>query len=303
MGIYNVAAYITGYKDRAAVDLCLQGIYRQTHPIKSVYLLDNSPEALSVSRDRISTYWHQPENVGIGEGLKRAIAQALSEDCDFLWTFDQDSIPRPDCLETLLKTYQQLVSQRRPIGIVAPTPIDCLTGEIVMGAVFKRDRFLGCEPSVAGDFYECDAPITSGSLLYLAAARAVGSPRVDLFIDGIDLEYGMRLRQHGYFNIIASAAILDHHFGNPLQIKLFGIENTVLQYSALRHFYICRNHTYLETRYARGLFRLTGSLRRIKYALYEIVKICLYNRENWQNKVRSCLLGTYLGFRGKLGKM
>ena len=300
---YKVGAYITAYLDNVALNKCLQRIIQQSYQVEAIFIVDNSPTPIIQRQDNLVFVNHQPSNVGVGKGLEMAVNWSLQEGYDFLWTFEQDSFPKKDCLEILLKIYQKLSNDEYKIGIIAPTPIDIRNNRIIQGATFKEDTFLGCTPKSQEYPYECDAPITSGSLISLTAAKTISPPRSDLFIDGIDIDYGMRLRQKGFHNLIVPQAIMYHSFGNPRQVKFLQRELTIHNYSALRHYYICRNHTYLETRYAQGWYRLTSSLRRIKYAVYTIVKIIFYENESQSNKIWACLLGTYHGFIGKLGKL
>lgn len=110
----------------------------------------------------------------------------------------------------------------------------------------------------------------------------------------------MRLRQKGFHNLIIPSAILHHQFGVPSQVKFLNKERIIQKYSALRHYYICRNHTYLETRYAQGWYHLTSGLRRLKYMCATILFILLYDHEQKRLKIWACLLGTFYGLNGKL---
>jgi len=95
---------------------------------------------------------------------------------------------------------------------------------------------------------------------------------------------------------------MHHDFGNPIQVKFGNKYRYIQQYSALRHYYICRNHTYLEIRYAQGFYRFTSFIRRIKYLLSSLFWIVIYGHESKYIKIWACLLGTYHGLQGKLGK-
>ncbi|MBD2683015.1 MULTISPECIES: glycosyltransferase family 2 protein [Nostoc] len=301
----KVAAYITVYKDKQAARNCLQAIKSQSIPIDKIFVVDNSEQEL-LKRDNNPSVLihHYPENVGIGQGLVLALEWAIKEGYDFLWTFDQDSLPTKNCLEILLNYYNKLsLEDDNKIGIIAPTPIDQKTEKVIQGATFVKDHFIGYIHNHNVDFYDCDSPITSGSLISITAAKIVGFPRSELFIDGIDLDYGLRFRQQGFRNLIITKASMYHNFGNPVKVKFFQKEIIVHKYSGLRYYYINRNHTYLETRYAQGLYRLTSCARRIKYLLRSIVIILLYDPEEKSLKIWACLLGIFHGFQGKLGKV
>ncbi len=298
----RVAAYITAYKDYAAVNQCIQAISQQTYKVNAVFVLDNSPVSLLDNADSSIIVSHHPSNIGIGEGLRIAIEWAISQGYDFLWTFDQDSVPTPNCLDTLVDTYEKLSCDNYKIGIIAPTAIDKRTHEIVEGAVYKCDRFVACKHNSEVHFYECDAPITSGSLISLSVAQTISPPRGDLFIDGIDFDYGLRFRQKGFKNLIVPSAIMYHNFGQPIKVKFLSKEIFVQKYSALRHYYICRNHTYLSIRYAKGWYKLTSCLRRFKFLIRTLAFIFMYDSEERVIKIWACLLGTFYGLKGKLDK-
>ncbi|PSB34653.1 glycosyltransferase family 2 protein [Stenomitos frigidus] len=303
---YNVAAYITAYEDASALNDCLTAIRSQFYPIKQIIIVDNSTRSLERSEanradDRLLT-WHHPENIGIAGGMTLAIQWAVQHEYDFLWTFDQDSAPAPDCLERLLQAYAELATEDYAIGMMAPTAIDARTGQTVKPSRFLGDRFRGFLPDNAISPYECDAPITSGALVWLQTVDRVEPPDIGLFIDGIDLEYGLRLRQAGFHNLVVPGANMYHRFGEPFQVELFGKKKVFQLYSPLRYYYICRNHTYLELRHSNGSYRLTCCLRRMKFLLLTLLKILAFDSDAKPQKAIACIIGTYHGFLGKLGK-
>ncbi|MGB5967998.1 MAG: glycosyltransferase family 2 protein [Spirulinaceae cyanobacterium] len=299
---YRVAAYITAYKDEQAVKKCLQGIKQQSHPVEKVFILDNSPAPIVSPQNNYLLIKHCPNNLGIGAGLSMALAWAIEAEYDFLWSFDQDSYPTQNCLEILLISYQELVLANYSIGIIAATPIDTRSKQTIGGAMYNGETFIENKPNGKIEPYQCDAPITSGSLVSLSAAQTIAPPKAELFIDGIDFDYGMRLKQKEFDNFIVPKAIMHHNFGNPVQVIFLGKKKTIHQYSALRRYYICRNHTYLETRYAQGWHRIISTLERLKFMLKQIIAILIYDPEQTLTKVWACLIGTYDGLIGKLGK-
>ncbi len=299
--MYKILAYITVYQDHKSADICIKAIKDQTFPIDQIFVIDNSPVIINLNQNSmIKSY---PENIGIGAGIKEALEWAIKENYDFVWTFDQDSLPTHNCLEILLNTYEKLNKEDYQIGIIAPIAIDKRNNNIAQSVNFDQDHFMGINSHNIKLPYECDAPITSGSLISSNAAKIIDPPRSDLFIDGIDLDYGYRLKEKGFHNIIVPDAIMYHNFGNPQTVKLFNQELIFQQYSPLRHYYICRNHTYLETRFAQNFYKLTSTLKRLKYMIYTIIKIVLYDQEQTLIKIYACLLGTFHGFIGKLGKI
>ncbi|NJN91805.1 MAG: hypothetical protein HC878_16525 [Leptolyngbyaceae cyanobacterium SL_5_14] len=128
-------------------------------------------------------------------GLNWSLSWAYENDYDFLWLFDQDSSPHQDCLAKLLDTYTKCFRKGDKVSIVSCTPVDVRTGHVTAPALFLRDQFVGMKVSDHIEPYECDAPITSGSLLNVNLVAHIPPSDPKLFIDGIDLEYGLRLKK------------------------------------------------------------------------------------------------------------
>lgn len=303
---YKIAAFITAYEDEIALNECITALRSQSYHIKQILIVDNSLQPLHLAEphrtdDRI-VIWHHPENIGIAGGMALAIQWAVQHGYDFLWTFDQDSAPVPDCLERLLKAYDKFATDDYAIGMMAPTAIDARTGQTVKPSLFLGDRFRGFLPMNPTVPYECDAPITSGALVRLKTVDRVQPPDIGLFIDGIDLDYGLRLRQAGFHNLVVPGAAMYHRFGVPFQVELLGKKKAFQLYSPLRYYYICRNHTYLELRHSQGWYRFTCCLRRMKFLLLTVLKILAFDTGSKWQKTTACVSGTYHGFLGKLGK-
>lgn len=305
--INTVAAYITAYEDEIALNECVAALRSQTYPIQHILIVDNSPRSLELSdanqADPCIEIWHYPENIGIAGGMSLAIEWSVQYKYDFLWTFDQDSAPASDCLENLLQAYSELATEDYAIGMMAPTAIDARTRQIVKPSLFLGDRFRGFLPDNPTAPYECDAPITSGALVWLKTVDRVEPPDTGLFIDGIDLDYGLRLRQAGFHNLVVPGATMYHRFGVPFQVELLGKKKAFQLYAPLRYYYICRNHTYLELQHSKGWYRFTCSLRRMKFLAMTLLKIVAFDSGSKHQKAIACIIGTYHGFAGKLGKI
>ena len=306
--MYRVAAYITAYEDIDAVKRCVNAIQKQSYPIEKIYIIDNSYNLLNERIDNQTNLIieHHPENIGIAQGLNISISWAISNNYDFLWTFDQDSEPVSNALNSLIKTYEKLKDRNLNPGIIACLPIDRATGCILNGLKFNQYKFSEITPDLQfNDYYECDIAITSGSLVILEAAKNVFSINEDLFIDAVDWDFCLKLKKCGYTIYIDKNSILNHQYGNSYKIKtpFYNRELTISNYSPLRYYYICRNHTFIETRYALINEQLTLSvIHRILILIKKIIKIILYDKNNRVLKIFACLRGTYDGFTGKLGK-
>ena len=136
----------------------------------------------------------------------------------------------------------------------------------------------------------------------LASAQAIAPPNGQFFIDGVDIDYGVRLHQAGYSNYIVTTAILRHNFGSPQVITWLGQRKTLQNYAALRHYYTCRNHTYLDIKYAKGFWKIAAILFRFKYLAATAFWLIFFLPDRFYLKLWACFKGTYDGFCSRLGK-
>jgi rhamnosyltransferase len=310
----RIIAYITAYQDLEAIKKCINCLQAQTYPIEKILIIDNSPEKLeSLYKEQENIIvQHHPSNIGISGGLTIALQWSIDNQYDFLWTFDQDSEPSSDTLEKLLFWYQKLDSAKNSIGMIAPLSIDIQSQQELEGAIWGKYNFVPASVYKNRDlrgfyqkeFYECDIVITSGSLVNLKVARNVELPDRGLFIDSVDWDYCMKFRKENYRIIVTTQAIMYHNFGNYVKDHLIGNNQIpIYSYSALRYFYTCRNHTFIESRLAIKDKKLAYSIIfRVKSLIKKIIKIILYENEEKSLKIWACIKGTFDGFIGRLGK-
>lgn len=111
MNRYKIAGYITAFKDTDALKNCIEAIKKQSYPVEIIYIIDNSPQPIINKNNREIVTYHEPSNLGVAGGLARILEKALRENYDFLWTFDQDSIPDSKALEYLISFYQKKIKK------------------------------------------------------------------------------------------------------------------------------------------------------------------------------------------------
>lgn len=305
--MYKIAAYLTVYQDLGSAQSCINALKQQTYLIESIYIIDNSPKSLIVTdySQKIIVDYHT-ENIGI------ATKWAIEKNYDFLWTFDQDSEPASDALEKLIENYDKLKQQDTKIGIITPLVIDFQSDRELEGAIFYKYKFLPVSSFENNnprkfyqkEFYQCDIVITSGSLVNLKAAKNVEFPNEGLFIDAVYWDYCMNFINKNYQIVVVTIAFLKHNFGNFKKNQNIGINKIpIYTYSALRYYYICRNHTFIESYLSKktNYFHMT-ILYKLHSLAKKIYKILIYETEYKLLKIWACIRGTCDGFMGNLGK-
>ena len=310
--MYKVAAYITAYEDKEALLQTITAIQKQSHLISEIFIVDNSKKSIvETQKSQNIIVESHPENVGVDGGLIIALKWAMAKKYDFLWLFDQDSQPAVNCLEILLTKYQQLSRQDYNIGIISPQIIDINTSQELPGYVFQDYKFVPKDEHVqAKDYYTCNGVITSGSLVNLDAAKNVPLPKGDLFLDAVDYAYCMNFISQGYEVVLVKNVTMQHRLGNYSQVKdrFYQIKNQLnnqvftFTCSPSRYYYACRNHTYFETRNSNKQMLHFCLFYRLKCLIDMITRIIRYEPDSVLIKLWACILGTFDGFRGRLGK-
>ena len=310
--MYKVAAYITAYEDKEALAQTITAIQKQSHLISEIFIVDNSQKSIvETQKSQNIIVESHPENVGVDGGLIIALKWAMAKKYDFLWLFDQDSQPAVDCLEILLTKYQQLSRQDYNIGIISPQIIDINTSQELPGYVFQDYKFVPKYEHVQSkDYYTCNGVITSGSLVNLDAAKNVPLPKGDLFLDAVDYAYCMNFISQGYEVVLVKNVTMQHRLGNYSQVKdrFYQIKNQLnnqvftFTCSPSRYYYACRNHTYFETRNSNKQMLHFCLFYRLKCLIDMITRIIRYEPDSVLIKLWACILGTFDGFRGRLGK-
>lgn len=157
-------------------------------------------------------------NRGLGAAYNALLARAEAAGDAHLFLLDQDSLPAADTIPRLARARAALEAVGERPAVIGPQPLDPAGAPMKIAA--GAARTLGGEPVRPTAFL-----ISSGSLVAVAAAAAVGPFRADFFIDAIDLEWCMRARARGFSVWIADGVRMDHVLGQgvirlPLGLRM-----------------------------------------------------------------------------------
>jgi rhamnosyltransferase len=229
-----------------------------------------------------------PENLGVATALNQAARRAHSLGCEWLLSFDQDSRPAPEFLVQLMQAYRT-VSQPEKLGMIGSNFLLEGTGQ----------PFYACDPA-NGMTAEQASLITSGSLVSLRAFSQVGPFRDELFIDGVDSEFCLRLRREGFKVVASCAPAMRHSLGELRMHRLLWKRPLITHHSALRRYYMTRNAIVIAREYGRSerqWVRLS-----LKAVAFSFVGAILFERQKLK-KLVATLLGVVDALRGRMGRM
>ena len=206
-----------------------------------------------------------PSNLGIAAALNQLCHKAQALGCEWIVTLDQDSVIQPGMLEA----FSHHTSQR-DLAIICPR---------------IEDRRLGRQhtQSTSGTEHVTHA-ITAGNMVRLKAWKAVGGFTESLFIDGVDFDFCLKLREGGWQILRDNSVCLVQEMGHGRRIALpFHHQMSVLNHSPQRLYYIVRNYLWIGRQHHQ---RLHWSLEVAK----RLFIVLCFEKQKWQ-KLRAMLKG------------
>jgi rhamnosyltransferase len=283
----SVCAVIVTYHPTATMIENLSKVFAQ---VQGMVAVDNGSEAEELNRLRAASQMlgfhliENRENLGIAEALNRGVLWAKNQGFPWIILFDQDSKITDGFMEKMFATWQTHPSRER-VGAIHPSYVNPVSG--IEPFVFRA--------SDGGPV----TSMTSGSLMPTWIFDKIGYFSSEYFIDLVDTDYGLRIRQAGYLNVDSREAKLIHFTGNPKKFTFLGFTCEPTNHSPVRRYYFSRNRIVVFKKYFRLFPRY---IFHIMYtSLRETVK-CFLTEQDRGHKFRNLLLGTWDGLIGRMGK-
>jgi rhamnosyltransferase len=278
----------------------LRGVSRQVDFIVAV---DNSPHDLEDQHGLFESYGSKVSytslgvNVGIAAAQNIGIRKAKAVGATHILFLDQDSAVSEGMVSVLIQSELRLVNSGIKVAAVGPVFVDEKQRKRLPAI---RHRFLFVQRiDIAEDQREpvpVDYLISSGSLIRTSVLEEVGPMMQELFIDWVDIEWGLRARSKRYQSFMIPTALMLHSIGDAA-VTLFG--RGVNLHNDVRNYYIVRNATFLLRSPAMGWsWRIVTTLKIPLYLIFY----------SWcsQDKLKSfrLLLRAFSdGIRGAVGQL
>jgi rhamnosyltransferase len=239
------------------------------------------------SSRNIEVIWNS-ENRGLASALNAGILRVLALG-KYRWvaTFDEDSRVSPGYVENMLQAYNACPYRER-VALVGPrytSSVDTLSG-----------RSLGHHSSSL--FREVKTTMTSGNLVDSQIFLACGMFDESFFIDYLDHEFCLRLRNRGFKIIEAADAPLAHRLGSPAIHQVLKKTCIVTNHAPVRRYYITRNRLRVYRKYALSE---TAWVIQDAYAWSkELLKLLLFEQKRIE-KLTNMAKGAWDAMRGQAG--
>jgi rhamnosyltransferase len=283
----SVAACMVSFNPGPEVRLALCSILPQ---VSTVFVIDNASDRESglalteLCAELGVALIANKDNIGVAGAFNQAASMAISRGYEWMLLMDQDSVAPVGLVQRLMCGANRWGGTRLP-AVLCPlsTRSDPSEHESVI-------------PDAGMAVESCN---NAGSIIRLAAWKAVGGYDEDFFVDYVDHDFCFRCRQHGWDVIQICGAVMVHSPGSPIRHWLLWKRPLTSNHSALRRYYIARNRILFYRKYWH--FDTRWVLCDGCNALKEVVLIVLFETSR-REKLNAIGVGVVDGCRGITGK-
>ena len=246
-----------------------------------LYIIDNSENRNIVKqKSNKIKYIFNDCNIGVAKALNDAAKLAIKEGYNWLLTMDQDTSMNEDCFRKYEYVFKNMDTEK--IGIITP---------------WHKTKLDTIKPSE--EYTYPNQVMTSANLVNLKILSKLNYFDEDLFIDGIDIEYGLRLNKNGYKILQCNDINVDHNLGNIEYHKFFNKTFMCTNHNYLRQYYMARNYRYIRDKYIDYDKEFCEILVKIKSNIF---KIFMYEKDSYR-KIKYMFKGIKDYKRGIKGKI
>lgn len=267
-----VAIIVTFHPDREAL---LQLLDQLLNQVEYTVIVDNGSDpdlaaALAVRQRPQERFLPLFDNTGIAHAQNMGIHEARGLGAEAIVLFDQDSRPALDMVSSLLAGLTRLQQEGQRIAAIGPRYLDERQKNPPPFLQIRGLRLVRHQhPPEGEDLVPVDYLIASGCLIPMSTLEEVGGMSVPLFIDFVDIEWGLRASSMGFHSYGCFSATMEHALGDP-PIRFLG--KNYPTHSPLRHYYHFRNAVWL---YQQKWVPLNWKLRDgwrllLKYGFYSL---------------------------------
>lgn len=248
----SVSAVIVTYNGSIKLKDNIDSLLKQ---VEMLVIIDNCSE------ENLSGILNYAEENGVkvikntvNKGIAVALNQALSmaTEYNYFLTMDQDTILSDDCVKIMLTELEEY-----KLASIGPS-----YNVAVANKAPKAINFL----------------ITSGNLTKTQVAIETGGFDDWMFIDGVDIDFSLKIRALGYKIAQSSKARMVHSIGENEVARFLFFAIPIRTHSLLRYYYMARNNLYLQKKHKKS-FPFYCFKLRISFFLFKLKIFFLYKNK------------------------
>ena len=251
------------------------------------------------------TVLHNGNRGGIAGAFNCGIAALEAQGAELFFLLDQDSVLPPGYFEAMCEAAEKAQGMAEGEGkddaafligpLVHDTNLDALIPQF--GLQGKRVYQFDLRKPSTEPLARCAFMISSGSLISRGAWARLGRFDERYVIDHVDTDYCMRALRSEVPLYLNTQVVLHHRIGELEAKSLFGWKIYVINYPAVRRYYITRNALDLSLAHMRAF---PAILFINVYTLKQILPMLIFERDRLRKSV-ALLVGCFDGLFGRLG--
>lgn len=292
-----MCAVVVTFNRPQVLSRCLRGMEAQTRPPDRILVVNNGStddtlEVLAREFPKVEVL-SLAENLGGGGGFEAGMRHAIAEGFDLAWLTDDDPVPEPVALETILAVEETRAENRPAVlcSVQFDPELDKYNGGFAWHGVpvpVAREIVDRMEP------YETDLAPFCGFLASRTLAEAIGYPRGDFFMRFTDYEYSLRAREAGIPVVIVPRSRMIH----PLGERTRG-GHVISRNPPWKAYYDTRNRVYMALRTRHSV---SEALLAIRFGATQSARELLLNPAYGIPNTRMRAKGLVDALRGRMGK-
>jgi rhamnopyranosyl-N-acetylglucosaminyl-diphospho-decaprenol beta-1,3/1,4-galactofuranosyltransferase len=203
----TVAVVVVTYNRADLLGRTLDGLAAQTHEPDTVIVVDNASEdhtreILDAHRGLHLQRIHLDENTGGAGGFRAGVESAYGQGFDRIWLMDDDVVPAPDCLATLMVQDEAFVMAVREdthghLVEKAATDFDLTHARSIRPKRSTVEQDYGDRDAMP-ERVELHNIAFEGPLFRREVVDAIGLPDSSFFIFYDDVDFALRARRAGF---------------------------------------------------------------------------------------------------------
>ena len=259
-------------------------VHNGPHPFKTPSFLKGSHIQLLDMQD----------NVGLAKAFNFGINKAFDLGAKWVYLSDQDSTLPSDFFKRMVGG-SKMIPKHKKIATIGPAYYNEVTGKKNSFIQLGFLRLIRIQPTYEA-FIEAAYIITSGSFISKVAFKKIGPFKESLFIDFIDIEWGLRANYYGYKTYGLPKISFNHRLSD-YGFKIFG--QIIPIHSPLRMYYFFRNSIYL---YKQDYISLNWKLIDCSRNIFRFLFFIIFVKPRIEY-MKMSLLGIYHGLINRMGKL
>ncbi|MDY0277498.1 MAG: glycosyltransferase [Acholeplasma sp.] len=273
----DICAVIVTYNPENDV---FNNVKRTAEQVDKVFVIDNSEamdwgvENLLKDNKNVIVYQYF-KNMGIAEALNKGLTLANEHGYKLLITLDQDSEIELEYVAKVLHIFNQYSLQPLSIG---PNYANL---------------------KIEGDMKKQTHLICSGQIFKVEDGVKVGGFNNKLFIDSVDFDFSLKLRNNGIRLYIINNLHMFHTIGEKITVGSKN-EKVLMVHNSFRYYYIFRNNIYIIFKYIwkNPIFCIKKQVST-SFLFYKIV----FSYPNKKRNVGMAMKGIYHGLISRYGRL